>query len=124
MQVQKHEPITDDTAKMFRKKGYIEGRKPNYFLSAKIAKSSKDVGLKSSYIKNKSFDDDYFMDMIITYLEKFGKASRKDIENLITDKLSNVLTSKQKKSKVGNLLTKLRKQEKIRVDTAKMWVLI
>lgn len=122
--VQKHEPITDDTAKMFRKKGYIEGRKPNYFLSAKIAKSSKDVGLKSSYIKNKSFDDDYFMDMIITYLEKFGKASRKDIENLITDKLSNVLTSKQKKSKVGNLLTKLRKQEKIRVDTAKMWVLI
>ena len=64
------------------------------------------------------------MDMIITYLEKFGKASRKDIENLITDKLSNVLTSKQKKSKVGNLLTKLRKQEKIRVDTAKMWVLI
>lgn len=109
---------------MFRKKGYIEGRKPNYFLSAKIVKSSKDVGLKSSYIKNKSFDDDYFMDMIITYLEKFGKASRKDIENLITDKLSNVLTSKQKKSKVGNLLTKLRKQEKIRVDTAKMWVLI
>ena len=41
-----------------------------------------DKELKSQYIKNRSFDDEYFMSMIVEYLKKFGKASRKDIEGL------------------------------------------
>lgn len=121
--VQKHLPITNDTLTLFRKKGYIEGRKPNIYLSAGIARASRQVGLKTTYVKNRSFDDDYFMNMILEYLKKFKRASRHDIELLITDKLSEVLTDKQKKSKVGNILTKLRKQEKIRIDAEKKWVL-
>lgn len=119
--VQKHLPITNDTIVRFRKKGYIEGRSPNVYLSAKIA--GTQVGLKTSYVKNRSFDDDYFMDMIIEYLKKFKRASRHDIDLLITDKLSDVLTEKQKKSKVGNILTKLRMKGKIRIDIKKKWVL-
>lgn len=121
--VQKHQPITDDTIALFRKKGYIEGRKPNIYLSAKIAKNSRQVGLKTTYVKNRSFDDDYFMDMILEYLKKFKQASRHDIDLLIIDKLSEVLTDKQKKSKVGNILTKLRKQGKIQSNADKKWVL-
>ena len=121
--VQKHQPITDDTIALFRKKGYIEGRKPNIYLSAKIAKNSRQVGLKTTYVKNRSFDDDYFMDMILEYLKKFKQASRHDIDLLIIDKLSEVLTNKQKKSKVGNILTKLRKQGKIQSNADKKWVL-
>lgn len=121
--VQKHQSITDDTIAMFRKKGYIEGRKPNVYLSAKIAGNSRQVGLKATYVKNRSFDDDYFMDMILEYLKKFKQASRHDIDLLIIDKLSEVLTDKQKKSKVGNILTKLRKQGKIQNNAEKRWVL-
>lgn len=121
--VQKHLPITDDLIALFRKKGYIEGRKPNIYLSAKIAGTSRQVGLKATYVKNRSFDDDYFMDMIIKYLKKFKQASRQDIELLIANKLSDVLTSSQKKSKVGNILTKMRKQRKIQIGTERKWIL-
>lgn len=121
--VQKHLPVTDDTIALFRKKGYIEGRKPNVYLSAKIVGTARQVGLKTSYVKNRSFDDDYFMDMILKYLKKLKQASRHDIDMLITDKLSDVLTDEQKKSKVGNILTKMRKKDLIRVDVKKKWIL-
>lgn len=121
--VQKHEPISDDTLALFRKKGYIEGRKGRIYLSARIVSNTRHIGLKTTYVKNKSFDDDYFMHMIIKYIKKFKSASRSDIDALIIDKLSDVLNEKQKKSKVGNLLTKMRKQEKIKVGHAGKWVL-
>lgn len=121
--VQKHLPITDDTIKLFRKKGYIEGRKPNIYLSVKIVDNTRQVGLKTTYLKNRSFDDDYFMDMILQYLKKFTQASRHDIDLLITDKLSDVLTAKQKKSKIGNILSKMRMKGLIKTDVKKKWVL-
>lgn len=119
--VQKHLPISDDTLSLFRKKGYVEGRKPNIYLSAKIVSKTRQVGLKTTYVKNKSFDDEYFMDMIMNYIKKFKQASRNDIETLIINKLSDILSDKQKKSKVGNLLTKLRKLGKIQVGTNGKW---
>lgn len=122
--VQKHLPITDDTLNLFRKKGYIEGRKPNVYLSAKIVNQTRLVGLKTSYVKNRSFDDDYFMDMILHYIKKFRNASRRDVEVLIIDKLSDALNEKQKKSKVGNILTKMRKLGKIQIGKSGKWEIV
>ena len=122
--VQKHEPISDEIISIFRKKGFIEGRKPNLFLSAKIVEATKQVGLKASYVKNRSFDEDYFINMVTNYLIRFKRASRSDIEVLLFDKLSDVLTEAQKKSKIGNLLTKMRKQGKIRIGKKKQWELV
>ena len=51
--------------------------------------------------------------MILAFIEKYGSASRKEINELLLNKLSDVLNEDQKKSKVGNLLTVLRKQGKI-----------
>ncbi len=121
--VQKHQHITDDTLAAFRKKGYVEGRKPNIFLSAKIVGKTHQVGMKTTYIKNRSFDDEYFMNMIIEYIRKFGHASRHDIEVLIIDKLSDALNENQKRSKIGNLLTKLRKEGKLYCGPRKSWML-
>lgn len=121
--VQKHLPISDDTLALFRKKGYVEGRKPNVYLSAKIVGQTRQVGLKTTYVKNRSFDDAYFMDMILKYIHKFKSASRHDIEVLIIDKLSEALDDKQKKSKVGNLLTKMRKLSKIKVGPNGNWII-
>lgn len=122
--VQKHQPIDDTALALLRKNGYVEGRKGRIYLSAKIVGRTRQVGLKATYVKNKSFDDDYFMDMIIKYLKKFKSASRSDVDALIIDKLSNVMDEKQKKNKVGNLLTKMRKSGKIKVGTNGKWVLV
>ena len=59
-------------------------------------------------------DDDYYAKLIMDYLMKFGHASRADIEDLILVKLSDALDAEQKKNKIGNLLTNLRRAGKIR----------
>lgn len=117
--VQKKLHITDDSAQFLRKQGLIEGRKPNYFVAAQIAETT---GEKADYIKNKSFDDQYFKDMIIEYLRKFKKANRADIEKLLFDKLSEILSDKQKKDKVKNLLQALRLEDSIVLEK-KYWEL-
>jgi len=117
--VQKKLHITDESAQFLRKQELIEGRKPNYFVAAQIAETT---GEKADYIKNRSFDDQYFKDMIIEYLRKFKKANRADIEILLFDKISEILTEKQKKDKVKNLLQSLRLENIIELEK-KFWKL-
>lgn len=122
--VQKHKPLTDDSINYLRKKKYIEGRKPHIYLSMSIAGNSKHVGLKTSYIKNKSFDDNYFRKLIVDYISTFHKASRKEIDELLCNKLSEALTERQKFDKITNLLSSLKRQKKIVVDKNRNWVLV
>ena len=98
--VQKQKRLSDDEIKYMRKKKLIEGRKPNVFLSRNIVRQTKDVGLKATYVKIKSFDDEYFRKLIIQYLEKFSIAKRSDIDDLLMGKLSDVVTIDQKKNKI------------------------
>ncbi|MCI1742498.1 MAG: putative DNA binding domain-containing protein [Prevotella sp.] len=122
--VQKKKSILDDQAAYLRKKKFIEGRKPHFYLAHKVVSRTKDTGLKSQYIKNRSFDDEYFMKLIVEYLKKFGKASRKDIEGLLINKLSDVLNDRQKANKIDYQLKKLKKNGKIKFNEDKFWVLI
>lgn len=121
--VQKQKRLSDDEIKYMRKKKLIEGRKPNVFLARNIVRQTKDVGLKATYVKNKSFDDEYFRKLIIQYLEKFSIAKRSDIDDLLMGKLSDVLTIDQKKNKIKNLLYQLRKNNIIETDHSRNWSL-
>ncbi|WP_449257976.1 RNA-binding domain-containing protein [Chlorobium limicola] len=109
--VQKKLSLTDDMIKRLRRDGLIEGRKPNLYVSASIAKVTAN---KAEYIRTRPQDDDYYCKLITDYLKRFGGASREEIDKLLLDKLSEVLDSEQKKKKVANLLTKLRRAKVIR----------
>jgi ATP-dependent DNA helicase RecG len=109
--VQKKEPITDEDAKALKAEKLIEGRKPNYFVAAHIADA---IGNRATYIKNKAFDDDHYIRLIEKFIKQFGSATRKDIDELLLNKLSDVLNETQKLSKIGNLLTTLRKKNIIK----------
>ena len=98
-----------------RKYNLVEGRANNLYLSAEVAQTIQE---EAQYIKNKAFDDQYYRDMIIDYLEKFGKAKRDDIRKLLWDKLPAVLTEKQKDRKILTLLTSLKRTNKIETDSA------
>ena len=50
--------------------------------------------------------------MVIELIEKFGSASRKDIDDLLWDKLSDILIEKQKKIKISNLLNEMANKNK------------
>ena len=103
----------------------VEGRVNNLYLSAGVAQS---ISEEDQYIKNKGFDDQYYRDMIIDYLHKFGKAQRKDIRKLLWDKLPDVLSDSQKERKILTLLTALKRAEKITTDSdnkqTSHWILI
>jgi len=121
--VQKKKDVNDEAIKHLRKQGLIEGRKPNLYLAHAVVVPTEDITLKAQYIKNKSFDDQHFRDMILEYLKKFDSASRKDIDNLLLDKLSDVLSEKSKMNKIMHLLQKLRSEGKIKTGASKRWQL-
>ncbi len=111
--VQKRLPLADDMIKRLRRDGLIEGRKPNFHVSASVAEATSS---KVDYIRTRAQDDDYYAKLITDYLNKFDKASRSELDELLLNKLSDALDEDQKKKKVGNLLTKLRRAKVIRND--------
>lgn len=106
--------LTKDAVKYLRKHNLVEGRVNNLYLSAEVAQTIQE---EAQYIKNKAFDDQYYRDMIIDYLEKFGKAQRKDIRKLLWDKLPAVLSDTQKERKILTLLTALKRANRIETDS-------
>lgn len=106
--VQKKLPITDEAAAMLRRSGLIEGRKPNFYVAAQVARAT---GNRTEYIRNRAFDDAHYKEMILAYLRKFGSASRDDLEGLILDKLSDVLDEAQRRNKFRNLLHAMSKRD-------------
>jgi ATP-dependent DNA helicase RecG len=103
--VQKGLPLEEDAVRRLKRAKLIEGRKPHYHVSAAIA-SAADT--KAAYIKTRALDDDYYRKLVTEYLEKFGSATRKDINELLFDKLSSAFDEDQRETKIGNLLTSLR----------------
>lgn len=105
--VQKGLEVPDEAVRALKRKGLIEGRKPRYRVSSTVAAAS---GKKAAYIKTRAFDDQHYADMLVQYLGEFGTASRKDVDDLLWDKLSDALDEAQKSNKIGNLLSGLRRK--------------
>lgn len=117
--VQKRKSLTDVQVKHLKALGLIEGRKPNFHISAQVADHSDE---RAQYIRNRAFDDQHYKQLIVEYLEKFGTAKRVDIDRLLLDKLADVLDEKQKHHKIKNLLQSLKKQGVIE-NSGRIWCL-
>jgi ATP-dependent DNA helicase RecG len=115
--VQKQKIITIGEAKYLRGKNFIEGRRPNYYVSANIAKR---IGKKASYSKNKGFEKNYYEDLILKGIKEHHSLTKKEIRELLWNKLPDILDEKQKENKINNLLNELsNKQEKIENEGSK-----
>lgn len=108
--VQLHRPISAEEIKILRSKKLIEGRKPNLFIAKSVA---QQLGQKADYSNNKGFEDKYYCDLILKALKEHKVLTKQEVSKLLWKKLPDVLSDGQKESKVGNLLTKLRKQGQI-----------
>lgn len=121
--VQKKLSLSDDAIKHLKRKGLIEGRKPHIHVSAKVAKATAS---KAEYIKMRAQDDEHYIKLVTDFIKKFGKATREDIDKLLSGKLSDALDDSQKVKKIGNLLTKMRRSEIIANKgsrTAPEWII-
>ena len=106
--VQKKLPITDEAVARLRREGLIEGRKPNYHVSASVAEATKT---ETSYTMAKGMDDSQLKELIKSHLKTFPGSGRPDLDRLVLPLLSSSLGDKQKKDKVTNLLSTMKNRE-------------
>ena len=121
--VQKKLPLDDIMIRQLRREKLIEGRKPNLFVSAAVAAATAS---KADYIRTRGQDDVFYTKLIRDYLIKFKSASRKEIDNLLWDKLSDALDDEQKSNKISNLITNMRRAGRIKNASSRkapLWVI-
>ncbi len=119
--VQKGKPINDNAIKMLRKEGLIEGRKPHLLISKHLAKATNK---QVEYTLKKGFEDVECQEWIVKALKDHTVLSRKQINKLLWSKLPIDYTDEQKLSKIGNLLTKMRKSNIVFADEKRFWHLV
>ncbi|HWQ63408.1 MAG TPA: transcriptional regulator, partial [Methanospirillum sp.] len=76
---------------------------------------------KAEYIKNRPFDKRHYKKMVISFLEKFNGATRKEIDQLLIDKLSDVLSDSQKRDVIKNLLQEMKRENTINIVGKSRW---
>ena len=103
--VQKKHRIADEQAAVLRRAKLIEGRKPNFFVSAHVADATDT---RTDYTRNKGLDDHYYKTLILQHIRQFKSVSLAEVRSLLLDKLPNSLTQEQKLIKLKNLLASLR----------------
>ena len=121
--IQKGSLPDDESLLSLRKQGLVEGRKPNFHVTAEIAAATDS---EAEYIRHRAFDDRYFCDLIVDYLKTFGSGKRPKFNRLLESKVSDLLTPAQKRGKIDRLLKRLQADGKIRLNgygKGGMWTL-
>ena len=95
--------------------GLIEGRRPNFYVSAKVAAATGD---RAAYLKNRGLEKGHYKELIKLQLRQFGPLPRNEIDAFLREKISDVLDDEQKTHRIRNLLQEMRR-EKIIITTGK-----
>lgn len=88
----------------------IEGRQPRLRVAAEVAAVT---GSKADSIRTRAQDDAHYASLILGYLKQYGGASRAEIDDLLRPYLHESLDASQKRNKVTNLLSKMRRTGQI-----------
>jgi ATP-dependent DNA helicase RecG len=120
--IQKGIPVPRDEAKLLKEKGLIVGNHPGY----RFVQSEAEIIALTNGADAELHSDDYYIDLIIEFVKENGSATRKQINRILIPRLDAYPTEEKKVRKVGNLLTKMKKNGLIEnVGTKKMpkWML-
>jgi ATP-dependent DNA helicase RecG len=108
--LQKKKILSIHEEKHLKQRGLIEGKRPNYFISLKLAQKTDQ---KAAYTKNRAMEKQYYVDLISKALDQHDKMTRKEIDELLWLKLPDWMNDQQKKKKISNLLSEMRRKKKI-----------
>lgn len=122
--VQKHRPISDASVRRLRRQGLVEGRRPHLRVAAAVADAA---GAGAAYVRERSRSNEYYASLVVTYLRRYGSATREQVNDLLYPALDQGLSDEQKANKVKNLLAGLRVRNVIRSEFAgrnSLWRLV
>ena len=103
--VQRDKPISDEAFKQLRRQHLIEGRKPHLFVSKHIAQRTDK---KVEYSMHKGLDSKSCERLLVDSLKDHGVLTRGEIDKLLWNVISDQLDDTQKKTRIGNILRKIR----------------
>ena len=104
--VQKRLRIGQDEHRRLKAAGLVEGRYPTLMVAGAIAKATGEAG---RHIRERGFDKQYYVDLILALISEHAPAKREEIDQAVIPKLPDRLTPVQKQRKVHNLLQELRR---------------
>ncbi len=102
--VQKGEEISHDACMRLRKKHLIEGRYPHIYISRTVAGITDQ---KPEYSKHKGVNLEACEAVILSSLKDHGSLLRKEINDLVWNMLSDLLSESQKKERISYILKKM-----------------
>jgi ATP-dependent DNA helicase RecG len=121
--VQKRKRISPEAHRRLKAAKLVEGRYPNLIVAAQVAAVT---GEKAKHIRDGGLDNRYYRDLIIELIGKHQPVSREEINELLLDKLPEVLNQDQKMDKIHNLVSSLsgKRIRNIGSRRTSKWVLI
>jgi len=108
--IQKGQRISHEDHHRLKAAGLVEGRYPRLIVAGAVAKATGEAG---RHIREKGFDKQYYLDLILALVREHGPVNRQDVDQLLLPKLPDRLTAEQKRRKVHNLMQELRRAGKI-----------
>jgi ATP-dependent DNA helicase RecG len=108
--VQKGQRIGRGEHRRLKSAGLVEGRYPNLIVAAAVAKAAGEAG---RHIRERGFEKQYYLDLILALVREHAPVSRGEIDQAVLSKLPDRLKEDQKQRKVHNLLQELRRAGKI-----------
>ena len=108
--VQKKETISRESFHELKKKGLVEGRYPNIYVSHKIANV---VGKELEYVKNRGLANDVYKQLILNAIEQMNGCSVSQLKEVLKGALPESLDQRQQAKKITNLLQAIKKDGQI-----------
>ena len=102
--VQRRRAITKAEQHHLRDLGLIEGRSPNLIIGRAVAQVT---GQTARHVRERGMDTRYYLDLIMELVRTHQPVTRKEVDELLLDKLPEVMDTRQKKTRSRNLLFRL-----------------
>jgi len=104
--VQKALPIAEEARARLRRARLIEGRAPHVRVSSTVAVAA---GTEAEYVQARATENAHLAQLVENLVTQFGPASRKQIDRVLDRYVDESLTESQRRARVSNLLTRMRK---------------
>lgn len=107
--VQKRRPIDSKILAELRRRKLVEGRSPALHIAASVADATNQRG---QYTRHAGLQKPALKQLVLSLIDRFGKATREEIDQTLLEAMPAGLTARQKGNRVKNLLSEMSDKDK------------